>query len=122
MNKLPWPEKENPIISIMYELMTGFDKDSNPVYKQGSIQDNRELQVVQNILEPLQPSKATITSITMGKVNLKLLNGELITLRPVFHPSLSVYKDIFKVENFDFDMPELFADLLNKWRSQISVT
>jgi len=119
MKKLPWPEKENPIISITYKLMTDFDTEGNPIYGQGSVQDDREFKVVQNVLEPLHPSPATITSITMGKVNLKLSNGELITLRPVFHPSLDVYKDLFKVENFDFNMPASFAGLLNKWRRQL---
>ena len=117
MKKLLWPSKDNRIAAITYELMTGFDKDGNPTYKQGAIQDDRELKVIQEILAPLQPKPSMITSVTMGKVFLKLSNGESITLRPVFHPSLDEYKDLFKVENFDFDMPAPFGALLNTWRS-----
>ncbi|MGD9096448.1 MAG: hypothetical protein PVF97_00100 [Desulfobacterales bacterium] len=120
MKKRPWPAKENPLVAITYELMEGFDQGGNPIYKQGLIESDKELETVQKILEPLEPHPAMITSVTMGKVNLKLMSGDEITLRPVFHPSLETYADLFKVENLDFEMPALLSDLLNRWRSSIS--
>jgi hypothetical protein len=116
--KIHWPSKTNKIININFKLMTVFDDKGNPILKQGSISNNKALQAVQNILEPLEPKSAAITSVTMGEVALHLSNGELVIIKPVYHPSLGRYKGLFKVEHFDFIMPDAFAEMLNNWRSK----
>jgi len=115
----PWPGKENPIIGIAFELFVGFDEEGQPVYGRGQAHSQEELRTVQALIEPLQLSPASISSVTMGKVQIKLEDDSIITFRPVFHPSLDVYKDLFKVNKFDCAMPAPFADILNRWRRQL---
>lgn len=115
----PWPEKGNAIVSITYELIVGFDEEGHRIFRRGHAQDSRELESMQALLEPLQPHTAEITSQTMGKVDIKLEDGSLITIRPVFHRPYGVYKDLFKVYNFDCVMPQPLADILNRWRNRL---
>jgi len=119
VRKINWLSKEDRIVNISYELIVDFDKDGNPIYKKGTVKDKKEIKLVQDILEPLQPKPATFASVTMGKICLKLANNKEIIIEPVYHPSLHVYKDLFKVGSFDFIMPESFAKLLNKWRNKL---
>ena len=115
--KIPWPNKINIIAKISFKLMTGFDNNGNPILKQGAVVDKQTLQSIQSVLEPIKPKPASITSITMGEVVLYLSNGEEVKIKPVYHPSLGMYKGLFKVEHFDFVMPDAFAEMLNKFRS-----
>lgn len=116
---LPWPGKKDPIIGIEFELMIGFDEEGQPVYKHGRVRSDKELDAVQVMLEPLQHSPSSITSVTMGKVYLKLYSGTVLTIRPVFHPSLDVYRDIFKVGDLQYHMPASFANMLELWRGRL---
>lgn len=115
----PWPEKRNAIISITYELVVGFDEEGHRILKKGHVQDSKELEDVQTLLEPLQPYPAEITSQTMGNVDIRLEDGSLIRIRPVFHPAYGVYRDLFKVDNFDCVMPDSLADIFNRWRHRL---
>lgn len=117
--KLPWPGETDPLVGLTYELLTGFDQEGQPVYGRGRVEDESILRVVQQMLAPLEPQPAAITSVTMGRVQIELASGAQLTLRPVFHPSHGVYKDLFKVDHFDCPMPEALADLLNGWRRQL---
>lgn len=114
-----WPGKENPIVSIEFELIVGFGKEGQHVYKRGLVDSNKELEAIQDILEPLQPQPAFVSSKTMGRVDLQLTSGDIVTIRPVFHPYYGVYKDLFKVDNLDCLMPQSFADILNRWRQKL---
>jgi hypothetical protein len=113
-----WPSKENPIASITFELIVGFE-EGQPVYRRGQVYLQEELVAVETALEPLRPSPASVSSITMGEVHMKLADGSLVVIRPVFHPSPGIYKGLFKVDNFDYPMPDSFADMLNKWRQML---
>lgn len=118
-NYHPWPEKGNAIVSITYELVVGFDEEGHRFFKKGHVQDNKELEEVQALLMPLQPYPAEITSQTMGRVDIRLKDGSLITIRPVFHRLYGIYKDLFKIDHFDCIMPEPLSDILNRWRERL---
>ncbi|MQA92589.1 MAG: hypothetical protein GEU90_20595 [Gemmatimonas sp.] len=113
---IPWPGPSDPIREVSYALFVGFDDGGNPVYGHGSVRDAETLQEVQGVLEPLQPSPATITSVTMGEVDLHLQSGARVTLRPVFRPSAERYEGLLKVGNEEILMPDPLAALLNRWR------
>ena len=115
----PWPQKNNPIIAIEYELIIGLGDEGQHIYQSGKVEDMKEIEAVQAILEPLRPHLATLTAKPMGKVHLWLADGEKITLLPIFHLPLDQYKDLFKVNNMDCMMPEPLADILNNWRAQL---
>ena len=115
----PWPQESNPIVAIEYELIIGLDNEGQHIYQSGKVKDLKEIKTIQAILEPLRPQPATLTAKPMGKVHLRLANGEKITLLPIFHLPLDKYKDLFKVDNMDCLMPEAFADILNNWRGQL---
>jgi hypothetical protein len=110
-----WPGKANPIARIKYALMTGFNDEGQPNYAQGEV-SAKEREAVQSILEPLVPVPRTITSVAMGEVMIELEDGRQIILRPVFHPSLNAYRDLFFVDEWQYPMPSSFAALLERWR------
>ncbi len=117
--KQPWPGKDNPVVHIEFELMMGFDDNGQPIYRHGKVMSKEECQEVRDILEPLSPASEAFTCVTMGKVYLTLQDSEIITLRPLFHPSLNIYRDIFKVDEDQYYMPDEFADILHRWRSRL---
>ena len=111
-----WPSRANPIAKINYELMTGFNDEGQPRYAQGEAISAKEREEVQSILEPLVPVPRTITSVAMGEVMIELKDGHKMILRPVFHPSLNAYRDLFFVDEWQYPMPSSFAALLERWR------
>lgn len=113
---IAWPGKTNPIAKISYALMTGFDDKGQPKYAGGEVASAEEREAVQSILEPLVPVSHTIASVTMGEITIELEDGNEITLRPVFHPSLDTYRDLFFVDESQYRMPSAFAELLERWR------
>jgi len=117
--KAPWPGLEDPLTEVAYELVVGFNDKGEPVYKRGCQRDLSTLRAIQAVLEPLRRSPASITSVTMGKIELLLNSGARLTLRPVFDPSSSRYRDLLKIENDDVMMPDLLAALLNRWRDEL---
>jgi hypothetical protein len=72
------------------------------------------------MLEAMEPAPASITSVTMGAVDLHLNSGARVTLRPVFHPSSASYGGLLKVDDCDLPMPPALATLLNQWRAELS--
>ncbi|HSE22353.1 MAG TPA: hypothetical protein VLB68_11880 [Pyrinomonadaceae bacterium] len=111
-----WPSRRKPIAKINYALMTGFNDEGQPNYAQGEVVSAKEREEVQSILEPLVPVPRTITSVAMGEVMIELEDGHRIILRPVFHPSLNAYRDLFFVDEWQYPMPSSFAALLERWR------
>ena len=118
MTDRAWPSRNNPITKIKYVLMTGFNNEGQPKYFQGEVASEEEREAVQSILEPLIPVPRTITSVAMGEVMLALEDGNKVTLRPVFHPSLDTYRDLFFVDEWQYRMPLSFAALLEQWRKR----
>jgi hypothetical protein len=96
--------------------MKGFAVDGQPLYASGAMESGGELEMVQSILEPLRAVPHTVASVTMGEVNLELEDGSKVTIRPVFHPSLNTYGDLFFVDEWQYPMPEQLAELLERWR------
>jgi hypothetical protein len=115
---LTWPGKTNRIAKMKFALMTGFDADGQPMYAKGALESAEELEMVQSILEPLHAVPRTIASVAMGEVTVELENGSKITLRPVFHPSLDTYRDLFFVDEWQYPMPAKLAELLEQWRKE----
>jgi len=113
-----WPDEQNPITKISFALMTGFDSDGQPVYRTGEVESEEERKTVQSILEPLQPFPHTITSVAMGEIRIELQDGTMITLRPVFHPSSDEYRDLFFVDQSQYEMPSSLAAHLERWRTE----
>jgi len=117
---LPWPGPDNPLRSASYELVIGFDPHGQPVYARGSVQDDDTLEALQNMLAALEPTPASITSVTMGTLELVLESGARLSLRPVFRPSTGVYEGLLKVDRYDVPMPDALAALLNGWRRELA--
>lgn len=113
-----WPRKGNPITRINYALMMGFDEKGQPMYARGEVTSPTEREAVQSILEPLAAVPRTITSVAMGEVEIELEDGNLVILRPVFHPSPGTYRDLFFVDEWQYPMPSSFAELLERWRKR----
>jgi hypothetical protein len=108
--------KTGVIKGISFALMAGFDSDGQPMYASGTVESAKERKLVQSILEPLRPAPHSVTAVTMGEVTIEMEDGHKIILRPVFHPSLDVYRDLFFVEEGQYPMPAKLAELLNRWR------
>jgi hypothetical protein len=113
-----WPGTLNPIAKISFALMAGFDAEGQPMYTSGTVESAEVRKAVQLILEPLQPVPHTITSVTMGEVRVEMQDGNAVVLKPVFHPSLDAYGDLFIVDELQYPMPPPFAELLNRWRKR----
>jgi hypothetical protein len=113
-----WPGENNPIAQINFKLMAGFDTEGQPIYASGEVDSAEELRAVQSILEPLKPVPHTITSVTMGEVLIELADGNKVILRPVFHPSLNTYGDLFFVDEGQYPMPKELVDVFERWRSE----
>jgi hypothetical protein len=114
-----WPGERDPIREIGYELIVGFNDSGQPIYARGATRDPATLLAVQDALEAIEPEPASITSVTMGHVELHLQSGAQVVLRPVFRPSSGRYGDLLKVDERDLPMPDLLADLLNRWRREL---
>jgi|SRR6185503_17627041 len=115
-DRLAWPGGKTPIAKINFALMVGFDDEGQPIYARGEVRAAQELIAVQAILEPLKPVPHTITSVAMGEVTIELEDGNTITLRPVFLPSLNTYRDLFFVDEWQYPMTSPFAATLERWR------
>jgi hypothetical protein len=113
-----WPGRSNPIAKIRFALITGFDPEGQPAYARGTVHSAQERELVQSILEPLRSVPHTITSVAIGEVTIELEDGREITLRPVFHPSLDSYGDLFFVGELQYPMPAQLAELLEQWRKR----
>lgn len=114
-----WPSKNDPIVEVSYDLVTGFNDKGEPVYRRGVDRNADVMRTLQTILESLQLSPASIASVTMGSVEIHLGSGATVTLRPVFHPSADEYGGLIKVDHNDVPMPEELADILNRWRKEL---
>lgn len=117
---MPWPSEKDPVVQVQYELVAGFNGKGEPVCKSGVEKNPARLQMITELLERQNPVPASIPSITMGNVLLLLQSGGQLSLRPVFHISSGLYSDLCKVNEYDLPMPDLLADLLNKWREELS--
>jgi hypothetical protein len=118
IERTAWPGEKNPIKKIWFALMTGFDPQGQPVYVRGKVESAQEREMVQSLLAPLRPAPLSIASVTMGEVNLELEDGSTILLRPVFHPSLKVYRDLFMVDQWQYPLPRSLAALFDRWRKE----
>lgn len=116
---MPWPGKEDPVLEARYELVVGFNDKGEPVYGNGVDDSPERMRTIGNVLGQLRPVPASITSVTMGSVQLLLKSGAQITLSPVFHIGSGLYGDLFKVDGHDLPMPDDLAVLLNRWRDSL---